>query len=223
MLKQKLPMLKFVPIILLVVIGSTVVSWQLDAASDNVRILGELKSGFYSPKFPSVTADRMNSLISTAAIIVIVGFVEATAISKRYANKYNYMVSANRELVALGTANILGSVFGAFPCFASLPRSNVNDMSGARTQLHNIIVFVMSLITIRFFLPLFRCLPKASMAAIVSMAAISLIHFHQIRYLMEVRAIKDLAMLLIVFVITISLGKGLFLIVFFFLEEFAGL
>jgi MFS superfamily sulfate permease-like transporter len=42
--------------------------------------------------------------------------------------KHNYLTSPNRELVALGAANLLGSFFGAFPTFASLARSAVGDM-----------------------------------------------------------------------------------------------
>ena len=33
------------------------------------------------------------------------------------------MVSANRELVALGTSAMIGSIFGAFVAFGSLPRT----------------------------------------------------------------------------------------------------
>ena len=49
-------------------------------------------------------------------------------------NKYNHMTSPNRELVALGLANILGSMFGAFPTFASLPRSATCDLVATRVD-----------------------------------------------------------------------------------------
>ena len=48
------------------------------------------------------------SLAIEAVLITIVGFVESNAIAKSYALEHSYEVSANRELVALGTANFFG-------------------------------------------------------------------------------------------------------------------
>ncbi len=47
-------------------------------------------------------------------MIGVLGFVESIVVAKLYANKYGYMVSPNRELVALGVANIVSSFFGTY-------------------------------------------------------------------------------------------------------------
>lgn len=50
----------------------------------------------------------VETLLVEAVLITIVGFVESNAIAKAYALEHSYEVSANRELVALGTANFMG-------------------------------------------------------------------------------------------------------------------
>lgn len=47
-------------------------------------------------------------LTSSAVTISVMGFVESIIVGRIYSTKYNYTVSPNRELVALGVANIIG-------------------------------------------------------------------------------------------------------------------
>ena len=51
----------------------------------------------------------------------MIGFVETIVAAKIYANRYNYAISPNRELVAMGAANIFGSFFHTFPSFGVQP------------------------------------------------------------------------------------------------------
>jgi hypothetical protein len=53
-------------------------------------------------------------------MIAVFGFVESIAIAKTYSSKHNYSVSANRELVALGIANIFGGLFQGIPAYGSV-------------------------------------------------------------------------------------------------------
>ena len=54
-----------------------------------------------------------SALISAAVVIMLVGFIESIIVTKVYADKHGYFVSANRELVALGAANFFACFFGA--------------------------------------------------------------------------------------------------------------
>ena len=47
----------------------------------------------------------------------MLGFFESTTASKSLGSMYDLPISSNRELVALGSINIFGSVFGALPAF----------------------------------------------------------------------------------------------------------
>lgn len=112
----------------MVVIASIVIcrSFHLDQSGlDILGLVGHPSSGYSLPlPVPSVPklpehAD-IKAIIVNAAIIAIIGFVESVAAAKTFARKHTYFVSANRELVALGIANIFGSLFQSFPAFGSV-------------------------------------------------------------------------------------------------------
>lgn len=203
------PLLRFlfyIPEILIVVFFTTLVCWMLDLNKvSHVDILGEasLNGGFQSPSLPSLKLSKMKTLITPAILISILGFVESIVVSKYFGSKYNYSVSANRELVAFGTLNLLGSFFNAFPAFASIARSRVNDTAGARTQLAGIVTGVIILFTILFLLPAFYYLPKAVMASIVVVAAAGLLEMHDLQFMIRIRAWTDLLLSLMTFLITL--------------------
>ena len=64
----------------------------------SVRLLGEVSSGpppLSRPHLPSTLGD-LKLLLSLTVTIVLIGFVEATAVAKTYGNKHQYSVSPNR-------------------------------------------------------------------------------------------------------------------------------
>jgi MFS superfamily sulfate permease-like transporter len=55
----------------------------------------------------------------------VVGIVDSIVAARENGSKYGYPVSPNRELVALGAANLAGSIMaatGAIPVFGSITR-----------------------------------------------------------------------------------------------------
>lgn len=198
--------LLFFPAVLVLVVLTTIISWKTHAAEHGVIILGDLHTGFFTPSAPRLTASRLSSLIGPAAIITVVGFVEANATAKKFAAEHNYMVSANRELVAFGLANVLGSFFGAYPVFASLPRSSLQNSAGGRTQMTGFAVFLMVGLTLGIVLPLFDDLPQAVMGAIVFNAALSLVHTEQLHFIVRTRSYADGSMLALCFLVIFFLG-----------------
>jgi len=154
--------------------------------------------------------------------MVIVGFVEATAVSRGLAAKHNYQVSPNRELVAFGCANIVGSFFQTYPCFASIPRTSIQDSAGSRTCLCGFITSCLLLLTILFLTPLFYFLPHVTMAAIIFVAAFGLIEVHEAIFLWKTKSWKELFQFAIAFFSTfllqvelgilISVGMCIFLV-----------
>lgn len=70
-------------------------------------------------------SDATATLALSSVVITLVGFIESFIATKVYANKHGYFVSANRELVALGTANVVAGFFGSYSAFGSMPRTAV--------------------------------------------------------------------------------------------------
>jgi MFS superfamily sulfate permease-like transporter len=111
--------------------------------------------------------------------------VESIIIAKNFATKHNYSVSANRELVAYGLANMASSLFGA----------------------------ILVLITLTVLLPLFALLPKVVMSAIIVNAAFKLFEFEEFQYLYKIREWRDLAVMTVTIFTTITFGLEVGLVV----------
>eukprot|EP01133_Synstelium_polycarpum_P008427 gene8427-9913_t len=216
LVKKGFPNAKYIPEIMIVVIASIVfiAITKLDAKDSNgkakIPALGYMDGGFPIPRFPKLDMDELRSLLPQAFLIVIVGFVEATAVSKALATKHNYNISSNRELVAFGSANMLGSIFRSYPVFSSIPRTAIQDTAGSRTCLSGFLTSNLLLITCLFLTGLFTHLPKATMAAIIFVAAFGLLELHEILFLWKTRSWGDIVQfmvaLLSTFILEVELG-----------------
>ena len=198
--------LQVIPEILILVLTTVILSWFFDWESQGVKVLQVTKSGFITPRIPRVALSKIQPLALTAALISIIGFVESIVISKQYAQRHHYPVSPNRELVALGTANLIGSLFGSFPAFGSLARSSINDRAGAKTQMSGIISAFVILATIKWFLPFFYFLPRPVCASIIFVAATRLVDLKDVYFIIRLRAYSDLFLLLLTFALTLILS-----------------
>lgn len=118
----KFKWLQLLPEVLLVVIISSLLTYFFDWENKGLSILGKINSkGVPLPSIPSFPESKhMKDMLVTAAMISIIGFVESVVIAKTYSSKHNYSVSANRELVALGVANIVSGLFQGIPAFGSV-------------------------------------------------------------------------------------------------------
>jgi len=198
------------PHILIVVLTSICLSARYDWGGQGVDILGDVDTNV-EIKRPIFTIKRVNGLFVPSILIAIIGFVEALIVSKKYSSKYRYSVSPNRELVAFGSLNIIGSFFGAVPTYASLSRSKINDTSGAKSQIGSLISAGVIFLTIKYLLPYFKYLPVPVMASIISVSALGLIEIKDIIYFFKARSFSDIFLMLLIFFTTIvfSIADGI--------------
>jgi len=211
-LKRKYKTVKwlvFIPDILIVVIGGTMLSYFLDLEDHGLDTLGHADAGFLTPDAPKLTLNKVQDLAPDALIIAIIGIVESYVCATTYANKHKYRVSSNRELVATGMANFLGSFFKMFPAYGSLPRTSLNDFVGCKSLLSTFVSSIIVLFMITLILPLFQSLPIVIMGSIITNAAIGLFEADDIKFLWKVRAYQDLGLLAFTFGATLFLGVEL--------------
>lgn len=116
------------PDVLLVVVVSILLTYYFDWENKGLAILGKIDSaGIPLPSIPTFPPNKhMKDLLVTSAMIAVIGFVESIVIAKIYSSKHNYSVSANRELVALGVANVCSGLFQGIPAFGSV-RTNKSE------------------------------------------------------------------------------------------------
>ena len=142
---------------------------------DGVKIVGDIPQGIPPLTMPPVDLDLWLDLLPSAILISIVGFVESVSVAQTLAAKRRERVSADRELLSLGAANIAAAFGGGYPVTGGFARSVVNFDAGARTPLAGVLTAVGIGFTALFLTPLFQDLPKATLAATIIVAVLSLV------------------------------------------------
>ena len=161
--------------LLVVVIGTLFVALLDPHLETGIQVIGDIPSSLPAPKLPHLDAALWQELLPDALMIAVIGFLESIAIAKALASKRRQKIAPNRELLALGVANLGAGLVGAYPVAGGFGRSSVNFHAGANTQLAAIITAILILLCILLFSPLFYYLPKAVLAAIVMMAVARLL------------------------------------------------
>lgn len=208
-------MKKFVPRVpgaLVLVITSILAVELFDLTDRGVKTVGEIPSSLPAFGLPDLDTGTMGSLIGTAFVITLVGFMESIAVAKVYARRHRYDVDANQELIGLGASNVASGLFGGYPVTGGFSRTAVNDTAGARTPLASIVTAILILLTVLFLTPLFSSLPNAALGAIIIVAVVNLIDIGEMRHIAQVKR-SDLIGLSVAFVATLVLGIELGILV----------
>ncbi|MBD3671384.1 MAG: SulP family inorganic anion transporter [Gammaproteobacteria bacterium] len=138
-------------------------------------VVGDIPEGLPSFNTPTVEWSLVLALLPAALVMALIGFMEATSISKAIATSTGERVDTSKELIGQGLANIAGSFFGSYTVSGSFSRSAVAAKSGAKTGLFAIISAVAVVLVLLFFTSYLYHLPQAVLAVIVMMAVFSLI------------------------------------------------
>jgi MFS superfamily sulfate permease-like transporter len=139
-------------------------------------VVGTVPKGLPSLSMPKIDLGVMLHLFPYAAIISLLGFMEAISIAKAIASKTGQRIDPNQELIGQGLANIVGAIGKSYPASGSFSRSAVNLQAGAATGMSSVFTSLTVVIALLFFTPLLYHLPQSVLAAIIMMAVIGLIN-----------------------------------------------
>ncbi|XP_076469168.1 solute carrier family 26 member 6-like [Babylonia areolata] len=201
-----------VPIELIVIIGATLLSYYLEINEEfHVEVIGDIPRGL--PKVDLTMLRFLPDVLGEAFAICFTAFALSFAIAKILADKHDYAVDANQELVAHGLTNVIGSMCSSYCSSASLSRSVVQEEVGGKTQISSLISAVLILIVLLVVGPLFKPLPNCILAAIIVVSLKRLfLQFADLRRLWKVSKI-DFTVWLVVFWCTVLLDVDLGLLV----------
>lgn len=139
-------------------------------------VVGSIPKGLPAMTLPKLDTRVMLHLLPIAAIISLLGFMEAISIAKGMAAKTGQRLDPNQELIGQGIANVMGAIGQSFPVSGSFSRSAVNLQSGAATGLSSVFTSLSVGIVLLFFTPLLYHLPQSVLAAVIMMAVIGLLN-----------------------------------------------
>jgi high affinity sulfate transporter 1 len=176
------------PGVLIAVVAATVVAAALDlGANSGVRLLGSLPQGLPGFAWPSITSADLVPVLLGGFAVALVAFADTSVLSRSYAIRRGTAVDANREMVALGAANLAAGLFQGMPVSASSSRTPVAVAAGARTQLAGVIGAACVTALIVFAPTLLATLPSAALAAVVIASALALIQIAELRRIYRIQ------------------------------------
>ncbi|OQX23563.1 MAG: sodium-independent anion transporter [Desulfobacteraceae bacterium IS3] len=139
-------------------------------------VVGNVPKGLPGMGIPAMEMKVILRLFPFAAIISLLGFMEAISIAKAMAAKTGHRIDPNQELIGQGISNMLGAFSQSYPVSGSFSRSAVNLQAGAVSGLSSVFTGLTVVITLLFFTPLLYHLPQSVLAAVIMMAVIGLIN-----------------------------------------------
>ena len=159
------------------IVATTLVVWFFDLTAKGVQVVGDVPKGLPPFTMPSLSMDMWSNLIGAAILISIIGFIESVSVAQTLAAKKRQRIDPDQELIGLGAANLGASLAGGFPVTGGFSRSVVNYDAGADTPAAGAYTAIGLAGASLFLTPLIFHLPKATLAATIIVAVLSLVDF----------------------------------------------
>ncbi|GAA0162745.1 transporter [Lithospermum erythrorhizon] len=164
---------------LISVVISTFCVYITRANNDGVAIVNHIEKGINPSSVDKIyfSGDFLIKGIQIGVVSGIVALTEAIAIGRTFATMKDYHIDGNKEMIALGSMNIVGSMASCYVATGSFSRSAVNFMAGCNSAVSNIVMSMVVLLTLLIITPLFKYTPNAILASIIISAVLGLIDF----------------------------------------------
>ncbi len=165
----------------LAVVVTTAAVWAFGLDGRGVAIVGEVPQGLPPLTMPGLSPDLIAQLAVPAVLISIIGFVESVSVGQTLAAKKRQRIDPDQELIGLGAANLGAAFTGGYPVTGGFARSVVNFDAGAATPAAGAFTALGLALAAMALTPLVYFLPKATLAATIVVAVLSLVDFSILR------------------------------------------
>ena len=159
----------------LLVIVTTLAAHALDLKGQGVALVGAVPKGLPDLTIPTFSLELWGELAGSALLLSVIGFVESVSVGHTLAAKRRQRISPNQELIGLGASNVASAISGGMPVTGGFSRSVVNFDAGAVTPAAGVFTAVGIALVALLLTPLLFFLPKATLAATIIVAVLSLV------------------------------------------------
>ena len=151
----------------LVIIFITIISWVVcrNHKTPPISILQTVPRGFQNVGALKINTSLASALASQIPISTVVLLLEHIAISKSFGRVNDYKIVPGQELIAIGTTNLIGTFFNAYPATGSFSRTAIKSMAGVRTPLAGIYTGAVVILALYELTAAFYWIPNAGLAA----------------------------------------------------------
>ncbi|KAA8550830.1 hypothetical protein F0562_002514 [Nyssa sinensis] len=170
-----------------VILGSLLV-YLTHAEKHGVEVIGQLKNGLNPPSIMDLAfgSPYLATAIKTGIVTAVLALAEGIAVGRSFAMFKNYHIDGNKEMIAIGMMNIVGSCSSCYLTTGPFSRSAVNFNAGCKTAVSNIVMALTVMITLLFLTPLFHYTPLVVLSSIIIAAMLGLINYTEAIHLWHV-------------------------------------
>lgn len=139
----------------------------IDLPAMGVPLIGNIRIGITQIRFPALSLSEWMNLFELAFAMVFILYAESYGSIRSTAMKHNDPISPNRDLFALGIANLVSGLFQCMPVGAGYSATAANETCGAKTRLSGILALFITLAVLATALPYIERIPQPVLAGIV--------------------------------------------------------
>jgi MFS superfamily sulfate permease-like transporter len=204
-----------IPGALLGLVLASVAAVALNLGARDVAMLGPLAPLTVPAKVSLPHLQDIIHLVPLAFILTMVIMVQSAATARSLPLSASSDSDFNRDLIGVGSANILAALAGAFPVNASPPRTAVAAESGARSQACGLMAAALVGSLAFFGSGLLRHVPSAALAGVLLYVSYRITRVRTMLSVLsqskgEFALIAATIMAIIVMPIEIGVGLGIF-------------
>jgi high affinity sulfate transporter 1 len=193
------------PEALVALVAAGAVSAALGLEAWGVAVIGAVPPGLPAFALPIIPLDRASDLIGAAAGLALVSFTSMIITVRSFAMRNRYEIDVDREIAALGAANLAAALSQSFAVSGADSRTAVADSAGGRTQLTGLVAAATIAVVLVFMTGPLRYVPVAALAAVLARASLSLLDLATLRHMWRLSR-ADFALSLIATVGVIWVG-----------------
>lgn len=161
-----------IPAALGVLVIAVALSAWIDFHTAGIPVIGAIAVASAAPTVPKLDIQGWLGIASASLPLALIIFVESWGTCRTLALRHADVLNPNRELVAIGLANLASAGVGGQPVGAGFSASSANETAGATERLAGVITALTLAALAAFALPLIARVPIAVLAAVVIAALI---------------------------------------------------
>ena len=154
-----------VPGALVVIVAGILAAPQL--AAHGVALTGPIHLALAMPALAVPAGTRWLPVVGFSVAVMFILYAESYGSIRTFALKHDDEVQPNRDLIALGVANIASGLMHGTPVGAGYSGTSANDTAGAQSRLAGLIAAAVVLVLVLLFLKWIEQIPEPVLAAIV--------------------------------------------------------
>jgi MFS superfamily sulfate permease-like transporter len=151
-------------VLVVIILGIAAAPWL---ASRGVLLTGPIHLALELPAFARPAGGQWLPLVEFALALMFILYAESYSSIRTYALKHDDTVQSNRDLIALGVANMVSGAFHGTPVGAGYSGTSANEAAGAQSRAAGLYAAATVLALVLLFLPWIERIPNPVLAAIV--------------------------------------------------------